>query len=501
MNRVEDADELLRKGTDYLNRWLDEIPSPGERQLLALKFAGFNQLTVDRHIQAASQLSDEAAIQAKLKEAWETAEKGKNTCLSWLLYTLTNEAASSNFEEAQQFLSPETAIVYWHLSPAALTTFVLKPGESAPVLIAQPSTGDRPASLQQLLKLEAWMKEWDSQYSDYRRKGKEQRDADHPWRREMAQRLFERQAELGNLKEILNIEAIEQYLNGVDRLILIPHRDLHRFPLHALFDSRWVVSYLPSVRVGLTLQGRKPKSFSQLFSIENPQSSQAPNMRLALLESQVISQYFQNVRSLQEANATHEHVIRALAENHTILHFSGHGSHHFENPRKSALLLAGTESLTLEEICHQDLTTYDLVSLSACETALTNNQSITTEYVGLVSGFLSQGAAQVLSTLWVVKSAVSAVIMIEFYRARRSGKSDAIVLTETIRWFRSLEQPKFEQWCQDCLKDLATLPPKRQSELKRMFEIHIGWQWDTIREDVQHPYAWAAFILSGGFFP
>jgi len=64
------------------------------------------------------------------------------------------------------------AIAHWHLSPAVLTTFVIKPGESALILITAPSTTECPESLQRLLKLEAWMKEWDDQYHDYRNKGK-----------------------------------------------------------------------------------------------------------------------------------------------------------------------------------------------------------------------------------------------------------------------------------------------------------------------------------------
>lgn len=263
---TENLQENRQVRTDYLNRWLTETPSPTRRKALVLKFAGFDQLTVDRHVQAASQLEDEEAIQAKLKEALETAEKGKNACLSWLLYALSDDIASPNYEEIQQLLSPGIAIAYWHLSPAALTTFVLKPGEAAPILITQPSTGNRPASLQQLLKLEAWMKDWDDQYQDYRNKGKEQRDADHSWRKDMAQRLFERQEEPGNLKEILNVEAISQHLDGINHLILIPHRDLHRFPLHALFGDLFTVSYLPSLQVELNLKGRQPANTSYLLS-------------------------------------------------------------------------------------------------------------------------------------------------------------------------------------------------------------------------------------------
>jgi tetratricopeptide (TPR) repeat protein len=499
LEQHEKADEMLMRGTDYLQRLLDNTPSSGKRKLLVLNFARFDQLTVDRHVQAASQLKDEEAIKAKLKTALETAEKGKNTCLSWLLYALSEDVDSPSYEEMQQLLSPGTAIAYWHLSPAALTTFVLKPGESTPILISQTPESDRPASLQQLLKLEAWMKEWDDQYRDYRNKGKEQRNVDHSWRKDMTQRLFERQDEPGNLKEILNIEKIEQHLDDINHLVLIPHRDLHRFPLHALFDPRFIASYLPSLKVGLSLKGQQPSHTDYLLSVENPASDRSNPLEFARVESQVISQTFQKVNLIQDAEATQETIMNALNEGCNILHFSGHANHHSENPQKSELLLAGTDGLTLQEICQHDLTGYDLVSLSACETALTNNQSITTEYVGLVSGFLYSGVAQVVSTLWVVESAVSALVMIEFYH-HRSCKSDDIALAEAIRWLRSLTHESFKAWYVERLAELSsTLPRERRLRIKRTLD-HALARWDKIEQDIQNPYSWAAFTLSGGFF-
>ena len=77
------------------------------------------------------------------------------------------------------------------------------------------------------------------------------------------------------LKNILNIGAIVHELEDITHLILIPHGDLHRFPLHALFDpplheerihnngyypegqsleSNFTITYLPSVQLGLSLQ-------------------------------------------------------------------------------------------------------------------------------------------------------------------------------------------------------------------------------------------------------
>ncbi|WP_293354661.1 MULTISPECIES: hypothetical protein [unclassified Microcoleus] len=49
---------------------------------------------------------------------------------------------------------------------------------------------------------------------------------------------------------------IEQQLqsNGITNLILIPNRDLHRFPIHALFSSEFVITYLPSAQFWLNLK-------------------------------------------------------------------------------------------------------------------------------------------------------------------------------------------------------------------------------------------------------
>ena len=73
------------------------------------------------------------------------------------------------------------------------------------------------------------------------------------------------------------------------------------------------------------------------------------------------------------------------------------------------------EYLTLEEICQINLSGYQLVSLSACETAITGNQTITEEYVGLVSAFVYQRVQYVISTLWTVADDASSLLMIYFY--------------------------------------------------------------------------------------
>jgi tetratricopeptide (TPR) repeat protein/CHAT domain-containing protein len=495
---------LLEEGTDSLSRLLsDPGYSKASKERLALKFVGFDQLTVDMSVQ-----------NGQLKDALETAEKGKNACLTWLLYAWSDDIASPSYETIQQLLTPTTAIVYWHLSPAALTTFVLKSGEPAPILISTPlSQCEQPESLQRLLKFEAWMQDWDRQYQDYRSKGKKHPNTDHSWRKDMQQRLFERQEEPGNLKNILNIEAIEQHLDGITQLILIPHRDLHRFPLHALFSPRFTIAYLPSSQVGITLQQRQPSSTNRLLSIENPDGT----LGFARVEAEGIYQHFSQLESIQENHATKEQVEVALNGDFSVFHFAGHAEHVPSDPRKSRLILANqsdvpsnqdelsqslTNNWTIEDLCQHDFSSYDLITLSACETALTNNQTITTEYVGLVSGFLRNGAAQVVSTLWTVESAASALVMIEFYRRRQLHKSDAAALAEAVDLLKNFTVADLKQWCNNFLAQLpADFPQERKKKIKRTLDMEL-YRWDKIESDQKiysDPYYWAAFAIAGRF--
>jgi hypothetical protein len=86
------------------------------------------------------------------------------------------------------------------------------------------------------------------------------------------------------------------------------------------------------------------------------------------------------------------------------------------------------------------------------------------------------------------------------FTRRQPHQPDAVTLSETIQWLRNLNQASFEQWCQDCLKDLSQLPREQQLEIKRMFDFYLRWQWSSILEEIRHLYAWAAFTLTGGFW-
>jgi CHAT domain-containing protein len=172
---------------------------------------------------------------------------------------------------------------------------------------------------------------------------------------------------------------------------------------------------LPSAKIGLSLSDRtnykensQPENTDtskQLLSVEAPDSTDIiadkkfEELRHAEMESATISQMFANSHRLAGSDATKENVENALTSGYKFFHFTGHGTYNFQNPKRSVLALSKTERLTLEDILQLPFHNYQMVSLSACETAITGSQTITTEYVGFLSGFISKGVTNVLSIL------------------------------------------------------------------------------------------------------
>ena len=169
---------------------------------------------------------------------------------------------------------------------------------------------------------------------------------------------------LEELAEILNIQYILSKIPAFcQRLILVPYRELHLFPLHALpvakdngktlclFDQfSQGVQYLPSLQMGLmsleniALREENPDNAVnniQLFAIQNPTGE----LDFAELEVDVIASKFtaNNILSREQATkiALTQPPNSDLFRDANYLHFACHGSFNFESPLLSHLILAG----------------------------------------------------------------------------------------------------------------------------------------------------------------
>jgi tetratricopeptide (TPR) repeat protein len=503
LGQTSQAQELHQYAKEVLRQILLEPTRSDENtKYQALKNIGFRQLAVDIAVQC-----------GEIAEAVEIAEYGKNACLTWLLSGWKDEIISPNYSTIQQLLNPTTAIIYWHISPCTLRTFIIKYESPEPIPIFTPilnvGSSDElplPEAVERLVAFEDWLEDWNQHYQEYGSFSDDtEHQSNHSWEVDMEQRLF-------HLKQILNISSIIQELEDITQLILIPHRDLYKIPLHALFNLsshyeedlpresfNYIFTYLPSVQVGLSLQSQPLSQVETLplLSVENPITTNYPLRKFAQFESEAVSQMFHSVKRLQGSKANKTQVENALSSGYNIFHFTGYITDNLNHPQASELLLAGEDKLTLEEISNKQLTNYKLVTLSASETSINRPQIMITEYVDLVSGFLTQGVPYVVSTLWNINSAASALVMIEFYKGLKQDKSPATALAEATQWLKELTAGDLKKWYEALLNELHQeglgIRANLATELYRISKLPA----DT--KIYNHPYHWAAFIVAGRF--
>ncbi|MDC0834712.1 tetratricopeptide repeat protein, partial [Geitlerinema sp. CS-897] len=477
LGQPEEADEVMRQGSDVLHQYLKTVPSPHKKRQLEFEFADFQQMTVDLWARANNAV-----------KAWELAERGKNTCLRWLLRGYTEEFVSATAETATAFANrTHTALVYWHCSPSALNAFLLQPGQPPRLLNSATSATERHAAFQQ------WWEEWNQDYLDYREvKDKANPDPEHPWRTHLPERLTQ-------LKHLLDIDGIVAELSPPDSaepysipLVLFPHKELHLVPLEALFPDCFAMTRLPSVQTGLATQEEPRQSTTALLSLECP----TKDLPMAFFEAAAIRHLYE-ATALEGDNATPTATLEHLKSAYRYCHFTGHSWHEFPNPAHSFLSLAQGESLTLKQLVEEaeDLSSYDLVSLSACETGIARNYDLITEYVGWASGFLAMGAKCVASSLWLVQSDASALLMVRFYELLREGDVPSVARGKAVAWLRQQTANRLIAWYDVWLTRL-----ERNSRAFLALERRKRQQSKIKERDTplfDDPYFWAALTVVG----
>ena len=257
----------------------------------------------------------------------------------------------------------------------------------------------------------------------------------------------------------------EGWLQGIDQLYLVPHGVLHYLPFAGLLrhiseQNRFLmqdyeIAYLPSAAV-----------LGQKAAVDAPVSilAMAPEsaeLEHTMEEAQNVSEFFSKANLVLTGAKATEASFKRLAPDYGVLHLATHGTFNKFNPLLSAVELeagAGDDGhLQVHEILNLELRA-DLVTLSACETALASGYFADVpagdEFVGLTRAFLLAGAQSILASLWEVNDRSTLDFMVDFYR-------------------RLDEQGK-----------AASL-----SQVQRQLSQSKG--------SYQHPFYWAPFVLIG----
>ncbi|KAF5416054.1 MAG: hypothetical protein C5S48_04200 [Candidatus Methanogaster sp.] len=277
-------------------------------------------------------------------------------------------------------------------------------------------------------------------------------------------------------------------------VILMPQGYLGLLPLHAswrdmnserrAFIDDYTVTYAPSAYSLSISKGRMQDPSRQkpsLLAVINP----TENLDYAPVEGKAVESLFYpaDLETLSGRKATKDVVVKKV-HGRTYLHFSCHGFYNWQDVMGSGLVLANHDILTLSEIISGlNLDTARLVTLSACETGMTDIKQSPDEFIGLPTGFLQAGAAGVISTLWAVNDAATSLLIKHFYREHlEKGLPPDQALRSAQRWLRGATR-----------KELGKTYKSIDHEAYREFVMN----GDPGDKAYTNPYYWAAFTFTG----
>jgi CHAT domain-containing protein len=217
------------------------------------------------------------------------------------------------------------------------------------------------------------------------------------------------------------IEPLAHLRVGRHRLVIVPYGVLHYLPFHLLYDGsaylieRHEIVILPAA--GLALQPgpvRKPGALILTHSWDG-------RLPHTLAEGQVVQRIFGG--SLWAEGSADRTVL--MAQPTQILHVCAHGQYRLDQPDLSYIQLSDGQ-LYADDLLQQDMS-YELVTLSACETGRANVAG-GEELIGLGRGFLYAGAGALVLSLWPVPDEITVRWMEVMYQALREGASKAAAL-------------------------------------------------------------------------
>lgn len=215
------------------------------------------------------------------------------------------------------------------------------------------------------------------------------------------------------------------YPTNCDQLVIVPHGFLQCVPFNSLpvrdYDTSLSdiydggVTFCPSLAL-LRLATQRLPGMARLtpdaiLAVQNPTqdrpgADEEVQQLLTMLPGRV----------LRHGEATKSRVIEALRDlkpSPFALHLSCHSSYDFDSRWENALKLADGTALSVGDIIDLPLRNCHLCTLSACQTGLAELGS--NEAVGLTSALLTAGVSRVVSSLWPVDNAATALLITRMY--------------------------------------------------------------------------------------
>jgi hypothetical protein len=246
---------------------------------------------------------------------------------------------------------------------------------------------------------------------------------------------------------------------GKDHLCIVPHGPLHYYPFHLLgavgtpLAEQWIVTYLPSLHLLTSRRGqpaarrfRKRTLTAIGLSFADDPRPGLPPIFQSLTETREIAGIFGTTPILED-QATEKSVLEALV-NSRYVHLSTHGWLNVNAPAFQGLVLTpDAESdgrLHAHELLSLDLRGLELLTLSACETAL-GRFDTGDNLRGLPAGFLQAGVSTIVGTLWSVSADAAVVFFVTLYTCLKSDLGLLEAFAQAQKKTRD-DFPRYRDW-------------------------------------------------------
>ncbi|NJO18931.1 MAG: CHAT domain-containing protein, partial [Spirulinaceae cyanobacterium RM2_2_10] len=468
--------------------------------------------------------------------------RSKTVTLSWLLNQPQWRQTLPTWESIQKLCPPGTAIVTWHLSPAALTTVLVHPGASEPIVLGRtpnvvlnvvlsPSLRarvnsarqDSDASLDILLellgltgenevaaapapaaeansideiadardrrqRLTAWLAQWQAQLTTMTTTANLLRWSDL----------------LAQLGEILNFDALSRELvqGGVEKVLLMPHQELRGLPLHALFPENLTVAYLGALPLALSNQAWLPEQTPTDWAVRPTGTLPVAGDRSLLSlagASHIATADPENTPPPAPAGAdieaaavcqycgtfTHLAGTQASAAEVKTAFADGHHLLHYVGAYANNPATPQQSALQLNE--HERLSGRDWDDLPWADYYLASftlpatplGQPTAADHPDWATLLLSRGVSYVLSALWTLNPEARLILTVEFYRRFLAGTRPPQALQQTQHWLRRAQPSDLAQWYRERAAELTEAPGQLAPEFQAAAE---RWQAAVLQQ-------------------
>jgi filamentous hemagglutinin family protein len=281
---------------------------------------------------------------------------------------------------------------------------------------------------------------------------------------------------------------------GVTALLLEVDRGLQAVPYSALpvegrpLGDLFALTITPSLGLIELDPGQRAYQGQMLLAGASQFSNGLAPLPMVRQELQALAQEHPSQLLLDDSFTPTALIDQALGSNVNQLHIATHANF---LPGQTGVLYTPNTTLSLADLgrrlrSRNSSYPLDLISMSACLTALGDEQS----ELGFVGMALQAGARSGLGTLWEVDDTATAAFFIELYRFLKVGLTKDQALQATQQAFR-LGQVRLQG-------DRLVGPDPRTGQAESVLVAGLSRQEQILfAQGLNHPYYWAGMILTG----